>query len=113
VHDADRARTRDLNSDTTIRATPPNQSSQNPQVMERDGGPSYTLDQLPRPLPMSEGAGCIHGMATGPFDYCTIRAHVTPDIPPPLPERREIGAFLLRPGFKPATLSIMWALMVQ
>jgi hypothetical protein len=45
------------------------------------GGPSYTPDQLPRPLTMSEGAGCTCGMATGPSIYYTIHAHVAPDIP--------------------------------
>jgi hypothetical protein len=55
VHDADRAQTRDPGSDITVRAAPPNQSSQNPHVMERDGGSFYTPDQLPRPLAMSEG----------------------------------------------------------
>jgi hypothetical protein len=51
--------------------------------MERGGGPSYTPDQLPRPLVMSEGAGCTGGMAICPFSYCTIRAHVAPAIPLP------------------------------
>jgi hypothetical protein len=55
---------------------------------------------------MREGAGCTRRMDTGPSDYCTIRAHVALDIPPPLPERREIGAFLPRPGFKPTTLTL-------
>jgi hypothetical protein len=69
-----------------VRAAPPNQSSQNPQVMERGGGPSYTPDRLPHPLAMSEGTGCTRGMATAPLngDH-TICAYVTPDIPPPLP----------------------------
>jgi hypothetical protein len=58
VHDADRARTHDLGSDTTVIAAPPNQSSQNPQVMERGGGPSYTPDQLPRPG--NERGGRLH-----------------------------------------------------
>jgi hypothetical protein len=75
--------------------------------MKRGGGPSYTPDQLPRPLAMSEGACCTRGMATGPSGYCTIRAHVATDIPPPLSERREISAFLPRPGFEPATLALI------
>jgi hypothetical protein len=83
VHDADRARTRDPGSDTTVRAAPPNQSFQNLQVMERGGGPSYTSDQLPCPLAMSEGAGCTHGMVTCPSGYCTIRVYMAPDIPLP------------------------------
>jgi hypothetical protein len=36
--------------------------------MERGGGPSYTPDQLPHPLIMSEGAGCTRGMATAPLN---------------------------------------------
>jgi hypothetical protein len=48
--------------------------------METAGGPSYTPDQLPRPLVMSEGAGCTHGMVTGPSAYYTIPAHMAPDI---------------------------------
>jgi hypothetical protein len=75
--------------------------------MERGGGPSYTPDQLPRPLAMNEGAGCTRGMATGPSGYCTISTHVAPDIPPPLLERREIGVFLPRPGFEPTTLALI------
>jgi hypothetical protein len=75
--------------------------------MERGGEPSYTSDQLPRPLAMSEGAGCTRGIATGPSDYCTIRAHMTPDILPPHPERREIYAFLPWPGFESATLVLI------
>jgi hypothetical protein len=80
VHDVDRAQTCDPGSDTTIRAASPNQSSQNPQVMERGGGPSYTPDQLPHTLAMTEGAGCTCGMATAPLNrHRTIRAHVAPD----------------------------------
>jgi hypothetical protein len=75
--------------------------------MQRGGGPSYTPDQFPRSLAMSEEAGCTRGMATGPSGYCTMHAHVAPDIPPPLPERREIGAFLPRPGFEPVTLALI------
>jgi hypothetical protein len=75
--------------------------------MERGGRPSYTPDQLPRPLAMSEGTGCTRGMATGPSGYCTIRAHVAPDIPHPLPERQENSAFLLRSRFEPMTLALI------
>jgi hypothetical protein len=56
---------------------------------------------------MSEGGRLRRGMATDPFGYCTICAHVAPGIPPPLPERREIGAFLPWPGFEPVTLALM------
>jgi hypothetical protein len=75
--------------------------------MERGGGPSYTQDRLPRPLAMSEGVDGTCGMATGPSGYCTICAHVGPDMPPPLPKRREIDAFLPRLGLEPVTLALI------
>jgi hypothetical protein len=75
--------------------------------MERGGGPSYTPDQLPRPLAMSKVPGCTRGMAIGLSGYCTTCAHVASDIPPPIPEMREIGAFLPRSGFEPMTLVLI------
>jgi hypothetical protein len=39
VHHVDQARTRDPGSDTTVRAAPPNQSSQNSQVLGGAVGP--------------------------------------------------------------------------
>jgi hypothetical protein len=113
VHDADRARTRDPGSDTIVRAAPPNQSFQNLQVMERGGGPSYTPDQLPCPLAMSEGAGCTRGMATGPFSYCTISAHVMERVAGLNPGRSRNASISRLSGRGGGMSGVTWVRMVQ